>query len=226
MIRKLTNNIKYKPAQQENIMNLGGLPSAIPFLSNPSCLAAPWCLTISYRLCLGIRDHGLLVPSFGVEFHLPKKKESDHSMGFFLFVGRVPKINFYIINTKRCIPTDIFCCGISSEQKAIYILGNGDRFKLKTKALKIRLQGIKVGGRERFEKSCCLKSHLGYFLSFTGRLSRLELLFLRNHQALLKINVLNGWNLFLIGSEQSWSPKWACLIVACSRNASKITDRK
>jgi len=70
-------------------------------------------------------DHGLLVPSFGVEFHLPKKKESDHSMGFFV-VGRVPKINFYI-NTRKCIPTDIFCCGIRSEQKGIYILGNGDQ---------------------------------------------------------------------------------------------------
>ena len=76
-----------------------GQRSSIPFLSTPSCLAAPWCLTSSYRFCLKIRDHGLLVPSFGVEFHRPKKKESDHSMGFFLFVGRVPKINFYM-NTR------------------------------------------------------------------------------------------------------------------------------
>lgn len=100
-------------------------------------------------------------------------------------------MNFYI-NTRKCIPTDIFCYQLiyfvveSAVSKKPFTSLEMETNKLKTKALKIRLQGIKVGGRKRFEKSCCLKSHLGYFLSFTRRLSRLGASFLKEPPSSIK----------------------------------------
>ena len=155
-----------------------GQRSSIPFLSTPSCLAAPWCLTSSYRFCLKIRDHGI-VWSLVLEsnFIYPKRKKVIIQWELFV-VGESTKNQ--ILYKYQKMHTNWYILLWNQKWAKSYLHPWKRRpTNWKTKALKIRLQGIKVGGRKRFEKSCCLKSHLGYFLSFTGRLSRLGASFLK-----------------------------------------------
>lgn len=140
-----------------------GQRSSIPFLSTPSCLAAPWCLTSSYRFCLKIWTMDCWSLVLESNFIYPKRKKGDHSMGLFV-CWESTKNKFLYKYQKMHTNWYILLWNQQWAKSPLNILGNGDRFpNWKPKHWKSDCRVSKLVEGKRFEKSCCLKSHLGYF---------------------------------------------------------------